>query len=84
MSVVRKSCKMAAALLSFVLLLGMLLSLSSCRANSYTEEEHIARVTERAKVHDCRRSSCHRRAHCSRHGAREGAIFGRRQRVYGA
>ena len=49
MSVVRKSCKMAAALLSFVLLLGMLLSLSSCRASSYTEEEHIARVTERAK-----------------------------------
>ena len=49
MSVVRKSCKMAAALLSFVLLLGMLLSFSSCRASSYTEEEHIARVTERAK-----------------------------------
>ena len=49
MSVVRKSCKMAAALLSFVLLLGMLLSLSSCRASSYTEEEHVARVTERAK-----------------------------------
>ena len=49
MSVVRKSCKLAAALLSFVLLLGMLLSLSSCRASSYTEEEHIARVTERAK-----------------------------------
>ena len=49
MSVVRKGCKMAAALLSFVLLLGMLLSLSSCRASSYTEEEHIARVTERAK-----------------------------------
>ena len=49
MSVVRKSCKMAAALLSFVLLLGMLLSLSSCRASSYTEEEHIARVTERAR-----------------------------------
>ncbi|HJA02596.1 MAG TPA: hypothetical protein H9797_04360 [Candidatus Gallimonas gallistercoris] len=49
MSVVRKSCKMAAALLSFALLLGMLLSLSSCRASSYTEEEHIARVTERAK-----------------------------------
>lgn len=42
MSVVRKSCKMAAALLSFVLLLGMLLSFSSCRASSYTEEEHIA------------------------------------------
>ena len=40
---------MAAALLSFVLLLGMLLSLSSCRASSYTEEEHIARVTERAR-----------------------------------
>ena len=49
MSVVRKSCKMAAALLSFVLLLGMLLSFSSCRASSYTEEEHVARVTERAK-----------------------------------
>ena len=49
MSVVRKSCKMAAALLSFALLLGMLLSLSSCRASSYTEEEHIARVTECAK-----------------------------------
>ena len=49
MSVVRKSCKMAAALLSFALLLGMLLSLSSCRASSYTEEEHIARVTERAR-----------------------------------
>lgn len=49
MSVVRKSCKMAAALLSFALLLGMLLSLSSCRASSYTEEEHVARVTERAK-----------------------------------
>lgn len=49
MSVVRKGCKMAAALLSFVLLLGMLLSLSSCRASSYTEEEHVARVTERAK-----------------------------------
>lgn len=49
MSVVRKGCKMAAALLSFVLLLGMLLSLSSCRASSYTEEEHVARVTGRAK-----------------------------------
>ena len=49
MSVVRKSCKMAAALLSFVLLLGMLLSFSSCRASSYTEEEHVARATERAK-----------------------------------
>ena len=49
MSVVRKGCKMAAALLSVALLLGMLLSLSSCRASSYTEEEHVARVTERAK-----------------------------------
>lgn len=49
MSVVRKGCKMAAALPSFALLLGMLMSLSSCRASSYTEEEHIARVTERAK-----------------------------------
>ena len=41
--------KMIVILLSFLLLLGMLLSFSSCRASSYTEEEHIARVTERAK-----------------------------------
>ena len=49
MPFLRKSLSAVAVILIIVLLLGMLLSFTACRASSYTEEEHIERVTERAK-----------------------------------